>query len=193
MSLQTLVKAGNITNLSDARYCAGMGVEIIGFPLGKSNPQALEPSKIKEIMGWLAGVQMALELDEQLPDETTWQAINDLAPGCLQVPLSIAETVKQHTSIPLLIVSETLPAQLEEGDILLYTGNFQENAASVTSYCQQHPVILSGEKIEASTVLQVLKTIQPYGIELKGGTEISPGLKSFEQLSEMLELLEVDE
>ena len=29
MPLKTFVKVGNITNLSDARYCAGMGVDML--------------------------------------------------------------------------------------------------------------------------------------------------------------------
>jgi phosphoribosylanthranilate isomerase len=31
MPLKTFVKVGCITNLSDARYCAGMGVDMLGF------------------------------------------------------------------------------------------------------------------------------------------------------------------
>ena len=31
--LKTLVKVGEINNLSDARYSAGMGVELLGFAL----------------------------------------------------------------------------------------------------------------------------------------------------------------
>ena len=33
--LKTLVKVSGIENLSDARYCAGMGVEFLGFPLAQ--------------------------------------------------------------------------------------------------------------------------------------------------------------
>jgi phosphoribosylanthranilate isomerase len=54
-------------------------------------------------------------------------------------------------------------------------------------------VILSGETINSTSVLDIINTVKPMGIELKGGTEISPGLKDFEALSEILELLELDE
>ena len=38
MSLQTFVKVGEITNLSDARYCAGMGVDLLGFNVVENTP-----------------------------------------------------------------------------------------------------------------------------------------------------------
>ena len=56
MSLVTKVKAANITNLSDARYCAGMGVDWIGFPLSQVNPTVFS-----EITGWLSGPQWVVE------------------------------------------------------------------------------------------------------------------------------------
>ena len=31
--LKTIVKVSEVNNLSDARYCAGMGVEYIGFSM----------------------------------------------------------------------------------------------------------------------------------------------------------------
>ncbi len=37
MALKTIVKVGNITNLSDARYCAVMGVDMLGFCLNKQS------------------------------------------------------------------------------------------------------------------------------------------------------------
>jgi phosphoribosylanthranilate isomerase len=80
MSLVTKVKAANITNLSDARYCAGMGVEWIGFP-----SQDVSPAMFAEITGWLSGPQWVIELNEQPWPEPTaypvklWECIvNDL-------------------------------------------------------------------------------------------------------------------
>ena len=53
--LKTKVKVSSIENLSDARYCAGMGVEWLGFPL------AMPVEKLEEIRNWLAGVQIVGE------------------------------------------------------------------------------------------------------------------------------------
>ena len=42
MGLKTLVKVSEVNNLSDARYCAGMGVEMIGFSLDENHPKFIE-------------------------------------------------------------------------------------------------------------------------------------------------------
>ena len=53
MSLKTLVKVGGVTNLSDARYCAGMGVAILGFCPEPSRPDYVDLDKFKEITNWI--------------------------------------------------------------------------------------------------------------------------------------------
>ena len=62
MSLKTKVKAGNITNLSDARYCAGMGVDWLSFPA-----DVVDPTTYKEITSWVTGPQFVLEVTEATP------------------------------------------------------------------------------------------------------------------------------
>ncbi len=193
MSLQTVVKAGSISNLTDARYCAGMGVEIIGFSVGKTGSAALEPSKIKEIAGWLSGVKIAVELDKNDFDESfILDIIQNLNPDYLQIPEKYAKKLKEITPIPLLIETNILSGNLAQGDFFLYTGSFEDEKA-LKEFCQTNSVILSGMAIQASNLLDLLAKIHPYGIELKGGTEISPGLKNSDDLSDMLELLEVEE
>ncbi len=194
MSLQTVVKAGTITNLSDARYCAGMGVEIIGFPIGASSPMALNFTQIKEITGWLSGIKIALELNGTEVSQSYMEALLlQITPDYLQVPIEFADKVKTFTSIPLILVTDTLPSTQMHEDILLFTGNLAEERTALSSYCQANQVLISGTEIQASTVREILSTINPFGIELKGGSEISPGLKTFDELSEILELLEVED
>jgi hypothetical protein len=79
MSLKTKVKAGNITNLSDARYCAGMGVDWLSFPAEKVNPV-----KFKEITDWVTGPQFVLEvksLENSIP-------VSDYSVSTLQISFS---------------------------------------------------------------------------------------------------------
>ena len=68
MALTTIVKVGNITNLSDARYCAGMGVDMLGFCFEKKSEQYIDPESYKEIIGWISGPQLVGEFDTN--DET---------------------------------------------------------------------------------------------------------------------------
>src|SRR6478736_3441572 len=64
MSLKTKVKVGNITNLSDARYCAGMGASWLGFPIKEADGSLLAPEKFIDITGWVSGPEFVLEAEE---------------------------------------------------------------------------------------------------------------------------------
>ena len=61
MALKTLVKVGNISNLSDARYCAGMGVDMLGFRVISGQEHYVSPELFKEIRGWFSGPSVVAE------------------------------------------------------------------------------------------------------------------------------------
>ena len=63
MTLKTFVKVSNITNLSDARYCAGMGVDLLGFNIDPASPSQIGEKDYEEISEWVAGVQFVGEFE----------------------------------------------------------------------------------------------------------------------------------
>lgn len=194
MSLQILVKVGNVTNLSDARYCAGMGVEIVGFPVGKTNSSALSSTKIKEIAAWLSGIKVAIEFDESSFDEKfVLEMIQDLNPDYIQLPIELKQEFREITSIPFLLLTSSIEESENKDDILLYSGNIIQNEIELIELCAKNKVILSSTQLDKVSIKSILAKISPFGIELKGGAEISPGLKSFDDLSEIFDILEIED
>ena len=63
MSLKYFVKVGNVNNLSDARYCSAMGVNQVGFKLSDFGNNDSTIDNIKEIIGWINGVDTVAEFD----------------------------------------------------------------------------------------------------------------------------------
>ena len=59
--LKTTVFVRKINNLSDARYCAGMGVTYLLFDLDK-----ISEDEATEISGWLEGIEIVNE--DSLPE-----------------------------------------------------------------------------------------------------------------------------
>ncbi len=84
-----------INNLSDARYCAGMGADKLTFILDPALPGFLDAKTVKELAGWVAGVELIGEFD-QLPAAE----INAIAAECaldavlLRQPRSVEELVE---------------------------------------------------------------------------------------------------
>src|SRR5688572_29817671 len=64
MALKTTVLVNGINNLSDARYCAGMGADMMGFNLDESHADHLTEDAFKEITGWVSGIELVGEFDE---------------------------------------------------------------------------------------------------------------------------------
>jgi phosphoribosylanthranilate isomerase len=202
MALNTLTAVTDINNLSDARYCAAMGVDIIGFNLA---PGALSPEAVLEIAGWLAGVQLAgafagapaeeinalstqCGLDLVLLDAS--YLVHDIAkidqPVILQVDMH-----KDSYELALIELLELYQAHVKY--FLITSTEFNAiddtNSAFLAELAGKFPVLL-GFGLDKDSILPVLETVNPAGIALKGGHEIKPGLKSFDELADILEVLE---
>jgi phosphoribosylanthranilate isomerase len=205
MNLKTLVAVNNINNLSDARYCAGMGVDILGFCLTEDKPGYMSPVAIKEIAGWVSGVKIAGEfLDEPI------DIINDLVDVCglhlvqlnelyllddisrIKVPVIQRVVINKDTDETELVESLRLYQNKVRYFLITtddFTGIDETNSRFLADLAKQF-LILLGFGITKEGVLNILEEVNPAGIALKGGHEIKPGLKTFDELSEILEELE---
>ncbi len=187
MSLKTKVKAGNITNLSDARYCAGMGVDWLSFPVDIVNPVTF-----KEITDWVTGPEFILEVNETTPLQTIEQypvktleisvdqlSLIDLIPSAswiVAIPLSAwdsmkGDLLKYPSKITLLVVEPDGPDLHQLLDIAA------------------HFKLLINQSDQYSMVELLSLPIE--GINVTGDRELKPGLKDFNKLSAILEELEV--
>ena len=61
MALKVPVKVSGVSNLSDARYCAGMGVHWLGFSIKPDSPNYCSPEQFQEIASWVEGVSHVAE------------------------------------------------------------------------------------------------------------------------------------
>ena len=98
MALKTKVKVGNITNLSDARYCAGMGVDMLGFPVSGTNGLSLE--KFKEINGWVTGPELVLEIDSP---ENAAELAQQFYGNHIEIEAALLPSLKDIKDISLLV------------------------------------------------------------------------------------------
>ena len=63
MALRTFVKINGITNLTDARYCSGMYVDLLGFTFEEGADRLVSTTTFKEISGWVSGVDFVAEFE----------------------------------------------------------------------------------------------------------------------------------
>jgi len=201
--LRIPVLVRGINNLSDARYCAGMGADGLIFTLDPTLPHAVTPALVGELAGWVAGVKLLGEFDALPVSE-----INRLVEECgLQEVL-----LHQRPATPLAIaallfvnLSDVLNGAQRDEMARYYAPVFPAGFGVVVALdspqvdltmqqelaeaAARFPLWLSGA-ITADNVLSLLETIRPAGFILSGGDEIKPGLRDFEELEAVFEALE---
>jgi phosphoribosylanthranilate isomerase len=205
MALKALVKASEVNNLSDARYCAGMGVEMLGFCLDESHPKFIELARLREISVWVSGVKAVGEFvgDNILNINYLAEQLNlDFIQLNHVIKPDLIKELKKPVILKLNFhsekineLSEELKKYSEVVDIFLLESEQTDSVARyeniLKEWCSGYKIIL-GFGIQKEMIEDILNKIKPYGLEVKGGDEIKPGLKSFEELSEVLEALEID-
>jgi len=186
--LRTRVKVGNVTHLSDARYCAGMGVDFLGFPVGASG--GLSPEQVKEIGGWISGPEFFLEPDRELAAEE----LNRYGLSTIQVKAHQLITAARLANCSFIVTLE--PQQWHEVKNTL--AHLRVLFVELTFSKALPPALLEEIKtsypvyilVENKEQLAIASDWPVDGFSFTGSGEIKTGLKDFSVLASMLESLE---
>lgn len=192
MSLKTRVKVGRVTNLSEARYCAGMGVDLLGFPAGADG---LKPEQYRQMIDWVAGPELVLEAHNSRIDDPAY--ITDNYPGhYIEIGSSQLAWLADKT-LNFIVAIEAKEWVNLYGD-LMGLGNVKfiellnaskQDASTVRAIGTTIPVLLNISNREDLADMLKLNTA---GISLTGTDEEKPGIKNYSNLAEILESLEVE-
>ncbi|HTJ50890.1 MAG TPA: hypothetical protein VL443_15615 [Cyclobacteriaceae bacterium] len=195
MPLKTLVKVGSITNLSDARYCAGMGVEMLGFNVVTGHESFIDAKKYQEIRGWVTGPAVVAEIYNLNPESLS-EIVENYAPEYLELAAKDLSILPSEISTPLILKvdedtftnQQSVINSRKDQIAHIIIDQSEASAEFITAVSNQFSVLLSPEKdVNINSVLDALPV---KGIALNGSQEIKPGLKDYDHLAEVLELLE---
>jgi phosphoribosylanthranilate isomerase len=204
MALKTFVMVSNISGLSDARYCAGMGVSVLSFAL--DGMKAIPLQNLSDITEWIAGVDLCGRFIESNADD-------------------VKEVLAEATLSYIQLDDAELAAELQYTDQrrqLIYTvasadginnmeSYFSDNNDLVDSFvveCDQTDLmeeakgetirlsseysVLLGFGFDATTVNDILESTNLKGIALNGSEETQPGFKDYGEIMDILEAIEED-
>lgn len=206
MSLKTFVKINRITNLTDARYCAGMHADLLGFCLEEGTTHFLTPKQFEEITGWVSGIAFAAEFNNSSAyqiqntlnhyEGITWIESEHLEPLLelvgsdlkLLYKQDIKQVKKLENSLGPILQKHLIKLHLTSTNNSL-TPDDQE---IIQTYSRFTDVIL-GFGISPTNASDLSEKDWISGLALNGGDEIKPGLRDFDQLAEILENLEIED
>ncbi len=201
MALQTFVKVANISSLSDARYCAGMGVDILGFNINPTSDEKVSVEDFREIAEWVAGVSFAGEFGDC--------ELNDIKEALKNYPLDYVEitNIDQVEPVGLLGKPTIFKMTIDTMDQL-------SKLSSNLSYLDELVKLVIIKSSNTAIWDQIdekigfyngnVKLLKGYGVgpndtignfpglELEATKEEKPGFKDYGEVMDVLEAIEVD-
>jgi phosphoribosylanthranilate isomerase len=199
MALNTFVKISTVNNLSDARYCAGMEVNQIGFNIEPKNENFTDVQKFNEISGWISGIEFVGEIDSESTGKIA-ETIKGYNLGAIQVSDAKLVNEAKATGLPVILkvdmamITEDLLKSLKD-DVTyfliesFFEGEINPDLLGLSSTYQM--VMAFG--FDASTINNLMSDHQLKGIAIKGGKEERPGFKNFDEMADILEAIEIDD
>lgn len=205
MALRTTVKVGSISNLSDARYCSGMGVQYLGFSLDSDNENYVDPETLKSIKEWVVGPRIVGEFSTSDLDSIE-NIIEQYDIDAIQISDREVCNMITSTDLPIILALDIStfenPGELREvmaqvnvrvAFFLLYQSedNIDIRKEDVLALANDFKIMV-GYGIDKDTVGSWIDNTNILGICLKGSIEVKPGFKDYDELADILEMLEVE-
>lgn len=194
---KTICKVSGISSLTDARYCAGMGVEYLGIPFDNQVVGAIDRNLFVSISGWIEGpvwmgeyegtdLQTILEVSDSY-GIIFWQLSNrDLALKLRIIGFKVALQIENPTENQLKEVLETIRPEFL---VLKANRNSAEEVEKAKALNEKIQVLI--HPISGIADVEFWRsTIPGIGLQLASGEEERPGWMDLSGLQDVLEMIE---
>jgi phosphoribosylanthranilate isomerase len=189
------IKASQLTNLTDARYFAAAGVHYMGFCCDMHSESYCTPHKIKEIAEWVEGPVFVLETESgQIPDEMLPLFESGLVQAIHAGPFATIVGRTGDLVFQDYIFDDLREWQPGKDEIpVIRTGNpyqhwEEKDKLLLDSITQQQAVFLDFP-FDIRQWDEIKSRFSFEGIIIRGGLEERPGLKSFDELDAILDVI----
>ena len=201
------LKVCGITELEDARYCAGAGVDYLGFVQHAESPRHVTPARAAEIIEWVHGPQPvgvfvnapAEDVNGTVEDAGfTYAQLHGNEPPalCAEVEAPVVKAVRVLHDASATQLRTFMAPYVEHVDYFLldthstslWGGTGESfNWRLARELAADFPLFLAGG-IDADNVEEAVRTMRPYAVDLSSGLEDAPGQKSFEKMERFFEV-----
>ena len=198
MSLKYFVHVSSISNLSDARYCSGMMVDSLGYNFDENSNFKISTDTSNEISKWVNGVKFIAEFNN-----SSTKYINSILDSGFfdAIELNIENTIKGLNFNPKSIIvkiSDPNKINYDINDFLssnfpnvetLIIDNLNFKNIEKLEYIDKKYMLIINPYNDFESILEFLDKYN-YGLLLKGSSEIRPGLKDYDSISNILEKIQ---
>ena len=197
------VKVCGITNLKDALFCLAAGADALGFIFYEMSKRYAEPRRAAEIIKNLPHGVTTVGVFVNAPREsiertlavtgiTTIQMSGDESPAdCIGYPVDVWKSfrIREKLDIDAIRSYQVAKLMLDGASDGKYGGSGELPDFSVAIEMQRiRPLYLAGG-LNPDNVLEAIRAVAPYGIDVNSGVELSPGKKDHEKVHALFEAL----
>ena len=199
------IKLSNITNLSDARFAAAVGIDYIGFCFDTNDLSYMPPIKAKEIFEWTSGTKIVAEFGEQgigeIKDISELLSVDFIEMGNSILPDELAVF-----KIPLIkkidldkFDNNTLNKEIEAYKKTCYafhlfsgSGKVDFDEDTLKVLCENN-LIIWGLPLSLDNTKNIIDFYKPFALNISGGNEEKPGIKDFGEMNDWLDSIRINQ
>ncbi len=209
--LKLKIKASQITNLTDARYFAAKEVNWLSFNFAEKTENYIEPMRARAMFDWVEVPHIVGEFDGFDADAVNFYAENwgikavQIGEKTEAFDVKSAHILKEisvesHTTAdilrgllsPLKNIVAAFQLNFDAHHLsfsAIKNNTYALDVADLSSLCCEFNIILN---IDFQLVeLEDIINLNPFGLSLKGGEEERVGVKSYDELDEIFDTLEI--
>jgi phosphoribosylanthranilate isomerase len=211
--LKLKIKASQITNLTDARYFAAKEVEWLSFNFAEKAENYIEPMRARAMFDWVEVPHIVGEFDGFDAEAVNFYAENwglkavqvgegtevfDVKSNYIIKNININNTTDVNALSDILTPFQPIVAafelDFEQNNVSfsdVKTTGYPLSINDLSQLCGDFNIILN---IDFQLFeLEEILALKPFGLSLKGGEEERVGVKSFDELDEIFDKLEIEE
>ena len=191
MPLKSIVKVSHLSNLSDARYCAGMGVDLLGFGVIPGTEHYVPPALFQDIRGWISGPKIIAELYGISSAQDVRSANETYAPDYFELTIDEFRAYRDDLTLPCIVYFPSVA----EARSLSGSDGISHILVDESTSCPDTSPIRLPVLINITSLVKLEEKLADgcfHGYVLGGPRELRPGVTNYDQLGVILEALEED-
>ncbi len=197
-------KICGITNIEDARVAVAAGADALGFLLYRKSPRYVDPMMVQQIVAQLPPfvlpvgvfVNEEIKIVRDLMD-TCGLALAQLhgdesATYCRELSRPVLKALRLKDRSTFVALAEFQAMVEVRGFVLdalseeVYGGTGQVVDWSLARQAAQAATVILAGGLTPENVVQALLAVQPYGVDVSSGVEVTPGKKDHEKVRAFL-------
>lgn len=187
METKLKIKAGNISHLTDARYFAAYGIEWMGFNFKSYDPNKIDIETAKTIIDWIEGPQIIAEFDG-LDMDYIFQICHQLQINNIQLPIEyFTNELNDYEVIWKGDTKKNDQLAAISAHLLIENASDTDQLQNILQKNNTTIVKLNEDLEQSKSILQLpnLKAI-----EICGSSEEEVGVKAYDAINDLFDLLE---